>query len=223
MSKKLEEKQRRRLAAERRKAEERKAHRRRNLLTIGIALAVFAGVVLLIVNERSKEGVDTSPIGVSASRAGCEPIKSITGATREHVPEGTQIDYKETPPMGGNHWPTPVDATFYTSELEDEPLVHNEEHGQIVIWYQPDLPSDVKDEIDTYVTRENDATLQSGARVGPLVAVPYSKIQGNFQFVMTTWEHSQSCALFSSEAVDDFRVKYQGRGPELVVPTYTKP
>ena len=219
MSKKLEEKQRRRLAEERRRAEARKAARRRNLVTLGIALAVGAGVVLLIINERT---VDTGPLGVSAAQAGCEEIETITDASREHVDEGTNVDYDESPPMGGSHWPVPADAVFYSAELEEERLVHNLEHGQIVIWYQPDIDDEVKDDIETFVDRENDVAIKDGARVGPMLAAPYPNIDGSFTFAMTAWEASQSCEEMSSEAIDDFRARYQGRGPELVVPPFTK-
>jgi Protein of unknown function (DUF3105) len=219
MSRKLEEKQRRRLAEEQRRAEERKAHRRRNLVTLGIALLVGVGVVLLIMNERT---VDVGPLGVAADEAGCQDVETIEDATAEHVDEGTDVTYAESPPVGGNHWPTPADATFYTSEIDEERLVHNLEHGQVVIWYRPDISTEVKDDIETYVERENDATLEAGASLGPMLGAPYADIDDSATFVMTAWQASQTCARMSSEAIDDFRVTFQGRGPEQFVPTFTK-
>ena len=66
VSKNLQQKHARRLAEERRKAELRRAARRRNFLTIGIAVLVAVAIGALVVSERSAEN---APIGVSESEA----------------------------------------------------------------------------------------------------------------------------------------------------------
>jgi hypothetical protein len=220
MSRKLEEKQRRRLAEEQRKAEERKAHRRRNLVTLGIALAVGVGVVLLIINERE---VESGPLGVAASEAGCTEIETATGElSQDHVEGDVQVTYEESPPVGGEHWPPgfQADPGFYSETLDEERLVHNLEHGQIVIWYRPDSSDETLNTLEEFIDRENSAT---DAPVAPLLAVPYDDVDQSSSYVMTAWGASQSCAKMSSEAIDDFRVRYQGRGPEQVVPPFAKP
>ena len=52
-----------------------------------------------------------------------------------HVGEGISVEYASTPPSSGQHWPRWAACGVYTSELPDERMVHNLEHGQVVISY----------------------------------------------------------------------------------------
>lgn len=202
MSKKLQEKQARRLAAEQRKAAQKAAQRRGNLITIGIALVVVIAVVALILRE---QGGDGGPIGVAESRAGCTDIETFDDQGRDHVEEGTQVEYETTPPTSGPHYGTPADPGYYASPQPPERLVHNLEHGQLVIWYDPAAPAAVRDDIEAFVDDNPVA----------FVAAPYDQVpEGNF--TITAWGASMSCEQFSEAALEDFRERYQGRGPENV-------
>ncbi len=53
----------------------------------------------------------------------------------EHVGEATPVKYTTTPPHSGNHWGRWAACGVYANELPDERIVHNLEHGQIVISY----------------------------------------------------------------------------------------
>ena len=73
MSKKLEQKQRRRLAEQTRRAQEQRAARRQNLMTLGIAVAVAAAVVVLIVRDRTAEDTPTTvPTAIPTSLPGLQ-------------------------------------------------------------------------------------------------------------------------------------------------------
>ncbi len=63
---------------------------------------------------------------------------------REHIAEGTETDYNSVPPTSGDHWPTPARCGFYEEVLPDERVVHNMEHGHIVVSYNLLLESDVQ-------------------------------------------------------------------------------
>ena len=52
-----------------------------------------------------------------------------------HVNEPDSVDYTTVPPHSGNHWPQWADCGVYDFEVPDERIVHNLEHGQIVISY----------------------------------------------------------------------------------------
>ena len=217
MSKKLEQKQRRRLAEEQKMAERRRAARRRNLLTFGITIALLLGTIFLILNERKGE---SGPIGVSKADAGCSPVQTFkeqvgkSGAALHIAVGDTHEPYNSNPPTSGPHYAqpaAPIDTGFYTSDVEPEKVVHNMEHGQIVIWYRPNVSSDVKHDVERLVEEQPDAT----------VAVPWDDIESKYSLVVTAWAHSQSCAKPSSEAIDEFREQFQGRaGPEAQI---TKP
>ena len=54
-----------------------------------------------------------------------------------HVPESQSVTYSAFPPTSGEHWPPGAQARcgFYTEGLADESIVHNLEHGNIVVSY----------------------------------------------------------------------------------------
>lgn len=207
MSKKLEEKQRRRLADERRKAEAQRAQRRGNLITIAIAAIVVIVVVALVLQDR---GAQNEPVGVAAQEAGCGEIETQEGDGRDHVPDGDDVVYETDPPTSGPHYGTPADLAFYTQPLPPEQLVHNLEHGQIVFWYDEDAPQSVIDGLEAIVDRNPIA----------LLASPYDGIESPNNFVMTAWGASQACQQVSQEVIDDFRRRFQGQGPEELTPPF---
>ena len=65
----------------------------------------------------------------------------IQGAT--HINEGQTAIYISAPPASGDHWPTPARCGFYEEELPDERVVHNMEHGNIVVSYNLTNPAEI--------------------------------------------------------------------------------
>ena len=59
--------------------------------------------------------------------------------SRDHFPDTMSIGqivpggYLTTPPTSGRHWNGWVQCGFYTSQVPDERIVHNMEHGNIII------------------------------------------------------------------------------------------
>src|SRR5919201_2641692 len=65
-----------------------------------------------------------------------------TDEGNRHVQVGTFPTYGTTPPTSGQHWSStdpqcPLSWGVYTSPVLQPCVVHNLEHGGIVIWYQP--------------------------------------------------------------------------------------
>ena len=210
MSKKLEQKQARRLAEERRKAEQRKESLRRNVLTVGMALLVASIVVVAIVMQR-EEGGTPDNVGVPPAQANCDEIETFEEQPADHIPVGEEHEpYNSSPPTSGPHYEIPAETTFFTEPLPTEQLVHNLEHGQIVIWYNPDAPAETLSDIENIVQQEPLAS----------AALPYTDIESPHQFVLTAWTALQRCEKESQEVVDDFRREYQGKGPEKIAPPF---
>jgi uncharacterized protein DUF3105 len=209
VSKKLQAKQERRLAEERRRQAQRKAARQGNLVTAGIIALVALVVVALIAPELMGRN---EAVGGDAAQAGCTDVQIHESEGNTHVEQGTRVDYQTEPPTSGDHYGTPADPGFYTTEIPAEALVHNLEHGQMVIWYRPDAPASVREDIEALTEQEPIATL----------AVPYENVPDGYAFSMTAWGASQSCDRVSQEVVDDFRRRFQGKGPERVrgIPTF---
>jgi hypothetical protein len=96
-------------------------------------------------------------LALPACSAGADPepgpsqVEGLTGVatfpdqTREHVER--RIDYPQTPPVGGDHWPpqTPYGygwqrCAVYTEPVVDEFAVHSLEHGAVWLSYRPGTP-----------------------------------------------------------------------------------
>jgi hypothetical protein len=220
VSKKLEEKQRRRLAEQRRKEEQRKAAQRRNLITIAIAAVVAILVVTLIVQQRNGKSPNGQDFGVSAAQASCLPVEHPKPLEGIHIPFGkTHKPYNTSPPTSGPHYPqpiAPIDPGFYSTAQTPEKVVHNLEHGNIVIWYNPDAPEQTKSAIRDAVNEVP----------GYSLATPYDNMKPGYDVALTAWAQLQFCKQISKQVVDDFRTKYQGRGAsteEGLSPTFTPP
>jgi Protein of unknown function (DUF3105) len=213
VSKKLQEKQRKRLAEQARRAQQKQAARRSNLVTAGIAVLVIGVVAALIVNDRNAASTPV-PEGVAASEAGCSPVRDFDEVSREHIEVGAEHEaYNSSPPTSGPHYQLPADGGFYPSPLPPEQLVHNLEHGQIVVWYRPDASEATVEGLQALVESANQRARDSGT-LDPLVASPYDGIEGDFDYVVSAWTHSQSCLAYSRQAIDAFRREFQGLGPE---------
>jgi len=210
VSKKLEEKQRRRVEQERRERQAKRESRRRNVITLAAIFIVGAIVVTLIARER---GGGEAPAGVGVSAAGCSEIERPPDAGAQHVPDGTPIQYSTSPPTSGDHYEDPAGVGFYEPTYAGgttEQLVHNMEHGQIIIWYSPSAPRELREDIENYI----DA--QPGRYSLTLIGVPYDQVPAGSNYSLTAWGALQSCEQFSSDAIDSFRAEFQGRGPEQI-------
>ena len=212
MSKKLEQKQQRRLAEERRAAEQRKAAMKRNILTIGSAVLVGAIVVVAIVAQRqSGEGPVQDNVGVAAAEANCDDVEELEEQEAGHIEAGAEHEpYSSSPPTSGPHYEVPAETTFFTEQIPPEQVLHTMEHGAIAIWYQPDAPQETLDDIEAVTAQEPAAT----------VTLPYTDLESPYTFAMTGWGVVQKCEKVSQEVVDDFRRDYQGEGPEEITPQF---
>ena len=96
-------------------------------------------------------------------------------ASREHIPDGQKaLDYNSDPPTSGQHYDVPAEAGFYNEAPADETLVHNLEHGHVVIYYNCELISveecePLKQQIKNSMS---EAGLVRETRTIKLVAVP---------------------------------------------------
>ncbi len=73
--------------------------------------------------------------GASSEPAPSTAVRHEIMPTKNHVSEGTTVEYNSLPPTSGDHWPRWSQCGFFEQELPDERLVHNLEHGNIVVSY----------------------------------------------------------------------------------------
>ena len=131
----------------------------------------------------------------------------IEGAT--HVIEGSIVNYNTSPPASGNHWPIPERCGFYEDGLPDERVVHNLEHGNIVVSYNLPLASDVSNLRDVL----DDIGLNNVWGV----ARAYDGIPTG-QIALTTWGIMDTFVGVDRDRIARFFQTYSGAGPEGGIP-----
>ena len=65
--------------------------------------------------------------------AAAGPIQHEIMSTRSHVADGVTVTYNSLPPTSGDHWAEWSRCGFFPLPIPDERLVHNLEHGNIVV------------------------------------------------------------------------------------------
>ncbi len=135
------------------RAQQKAAERRRGgmivagsvVVALGIIVAAAWGPVTDHFKQQKYAGKALDEIGAAASVCQEPTTKPATG-NQQHLPDGSPVDYPDNPPAFGEHYidPDPMARKFYTAQ--DRPalgtLVHNEEHGYTILWYDGSVASD---------------------------------------------------------------------------------
>ncbi|WP_435201088.1 DUF3105 domain-containing protein [Janibacter sp. GS2] len=123
--------------AEARKAQQA-TERRRTFLLVGAAGLVIAFIIgavgWAVLSERDERQ--------AASKLG--DVQEYDYEGQKHT--SGKIDYKESPPVGGEHNNAWLNCGVYDEVVPNEHAVHSLEHGAVWVTYEPDL---AKSEVET--------------------------------------------------------------------------
>jgi hypothetical protein len=134
-------------------------------------------------------------------------VQEMPDEGRDHVPEGTEVDYDSEPPTSGPHYPNWAPAGIHNQNPPaDELLVHNLEHGHIVIFYEPSLVTDESVQKISELTDEYDGQWDA------VLAVPRPEM--DVELTLTAWTYKMELEEFDEELIDAFVDAYRGKGPE---------
>lgn len=64
------------------------------------------------------------------------------------------VQYSVTPPVGGDHYPTPMTCGIYDKPVPNEYAVHDLEHGAVWITYQTSLPQSEVSQLRAFVEKQ---------------------------------------------------------------------
>jgi hypothetical protein len=190
------------------------AGRQRRLL-YGFAAAgvvALAAVVLVIVlTGRSGGGVSDAKVA-AAFRAAGGTFKTYPSQGRQHTSNiNAKIPYNSFPPTSGEHYFVPAIWDQYDRPLSQVQVVHNLEHGGIVIQYGSRVPQSQLARITTFYRSDPNALL-----VAPLPAL------GN-KIALTAWTHLGTLTKFNENAFTKFRDAFRYKGPEHFPPSALDP
>ena len=145
--------------------------------------------------------VGAGSFGGGGSGSGANVGEQINILPSGHLPRGQTFDsYTSTPPTSGPHWAqlnpdAPVSCGIYDEELRDEQIVHNLEHGNVVISHNLTDPQQL-------------AELEAAAKDLPgrnrwLVMRPYLGLEVG-EVAITSWGWLQMFDGVDPEGLRDF-------------------
>jgi hypothetical protein len=157
---------------EAREQQARAAEQRKKMVGYGAAaaiaiIAVAVGILLLAGGDDAGSGPGNAgnvfpdggsfpeqkvfDIGPAAKAAGCQ-LQTKKGTARGHTTSlSDRVKYNTNPPTTGRHYEIPAQDGIYGEAPQDEQLVHNMEHGRVIIWVKPSLPSKQRADIRAMV------------------------------------------------------------------------
>jgi len=179
---------------------EAKRRRQRTLLWSAVALVSLVALVALILFQGRDGQVavnrQVTPAALETGRqaAGSQGVKTFAEAGRTHIGNDKQpSNWNSNPPTSGDHLASPLPAGVYDNEQDMRALVHNLEHGYVVILYRG-IPQDQQDQLREFV-RE-----RSGSK---LVLAPYSGLERD-GVALTAWRNLELLQRVNMDVVQAF-------------------
>lgn len=134
------------------------------------------------------------------------PGEAVADMGRDHVPEGTVIEYNSNPPTSGPHYGEWTKAGVYEEELPDGNLIHSLEHGYVIISYNcPEGPH-----CDELIKKLPE--LANKKRLWKLIVVPRPRLDS--QIALTAWGRIDKFEGYDEARIVAFIDAFRDRGPE---------
>ena len=181
-----------------------KKRRQRTLLWTGVAvLSLVALVALIVVLGRDEPQATNKPVAPAALQAarqaaGSQGVKTYPSAGRNHISANQQpSNWNSNPPTSGDHLGNPLPPGIYGNDQDPRALVHNMEHGYVVILYKG-IPSDQVEQLTRFVDARDSSKL---------VLAPYSGLPGN-GVALAAWQNLESMQRVNLDVVQAFVIDY---------------
>lgn len=181
----------------------------RKLWLIGGAVLALAAAAIVV-------GVVVFASGTPASttiRDGGYTLETFPAQGRQHVNElGEDFEYNSDPPTTGPHFPVAAPWGAYDDPIEQFRLVHNQEHGGVIVQYGDEVPQQEIDAILAWWRSDPDG----------IVVAPYPSL--GRQIALGAWVAPDDGSpgegvvakgtAFDESVFDAFKDGYGFRGPE---------
>jgi hypothetical protein len=198
---------------------------------VAVAAIVAAGVAF----SGGSKSSGTANVKATMLAAGCTykevpplPPKNKTNyhADVPSLTTPTKGLWSTFPPSGGGHYGQWAVWGFYTDPVNPRQVVHNEEHGAVVLWWGPHVSAATVNELQAFYNE------QPVGVFGTPIAGLDSKI------ALTSWTgdparyyrkgyyglgHLAICPRFDEHAFTVFRDAFRGHGPEGIPLSSDKP
>jgi hypothetical protein len=178
---------------------EAKRRRQRALTWTAVAVVAVVALIGVIVWQGRGEG-KVSPGELAAARreAGSSGVREFPQAGRDHIEANQQPDnWNSTPPTSGDHLGSPISGGVYDSEQDERAIVHNLEHGYVVIQYKG-IPEDQVNQLREFVRD------RSGSK---LLLAPWSGLERD-GVALTAWRNLETLERVNLTVIRAFMDDY---------------
>lgn len=134
------------------------------------------------------------------------PGEEVADLGREHVSEGTQVEYNSNPPTSGPHYANWIRATVSDTPLPDGNLIHSLEHGYVIMSYncsEGDECEKLKNNLKSVYEKKGQ---------NKLIVVPRPNLDS--LIALTAWNRIQKLQEYDEQAIVNFIDSFRNRGPE---------
>jgi hypothetical protein len=181
------------------------------LLAIGGVLVV--GVIILALVILFASGPNESA-GTQQPNDGGDHVAPGTTCRSAAAPCGPD-PYSSIPGTSGPHWDPSALANWgaYSTPQNESQVIHNLEHGGIVIWYDPErVDTDGVNELTSYVNRQVSAGISGRFK---FILSPWAG-EGELPapIAVTAWRQLLELDEVNTGALDNFSREHYGVAPE---------
>jgi hypothetical protein len=132
------------------------------------------------------------------------PGETLAIQGQEHIAVGAaHPDYNSNPPTSGWHYAEPADWGIYDSELPDEQLIHNLEHGGVWISHK-DVDAGTLEKLKAIAAKYP----------GSVVLGPRSR--NDAPIAIVAWGKLQKLQVFDQAAIETFIRANKNQSPEPI-------
>ena len=162
------------------------------IITILVILGLGGWGIVSLIKQSAPQGPDYSTFYPAQSH--------------EHIQPGSEHPaYNSNPPSGGWHYPVIAKRQYYTEPIPDGYVIHNLEHGDVWITYNPRVSQKVKDDLKQFAFSK-------------ILITPRATTTTDIALV--AWEHVDGFNLeddvLPEGRIRDFIKRYRGKGPENI-------
>jgi hypothetical protein len=207
---------------------------RQRAILYGVAgsgiVALIAVVLLVVLGGGNSSGKKVATLMAAAGCTNKTVAAYVPKGQNIHLPSLTKkFPWNTDPPSNGQHYPLWAVWGFYTEPVNPRMVVHNEEHGGVILWWGTKVPQATVTQLQEFYNKEPVGTFGTPyAKLGSKIAI--TAWTGNPAYYGSGGNYGQGhlaiCPGYNAKtakAFTAFRNAYRGHGPEGVPLAADKP
>ena len=185
------------------------------MILYGISGAGIVALVVVVLIVALAGGGSNAKAAIKTIRAqGCQYRKYPALPRTPHYSTLTPSPppkWNSFPPTSGRHYYQPLPFGLYTDVVPEIRLVHNLEHGAVILQYGDKVPAAQVQQINAWYQKDANA----------LVVSPLPKLGD--KVALTSWTNWTECTGFNEKAANAFRKAFRYHAPEQFPKSYLQP